>query len=349
MTRASTLSTWLRAVVAALDASGVDGRALMREAGLDPALLAQSDARFPQAGSTRLWQLAVQATGDEAFGLRVAGQVRMTTFHSLGYTMVASPTLGAALERMERFFAIVADGFPLQLERTAQEWRLAFPCDPAGPQPAVAAVDAMMSTCLRTCRSLLGADFAPLRLALRRPEPGPQALQRFQTVLRAPLAFGQPQDELVVRAEDAARPLETANPELVAHNDLVALAYLERLDGASLLARVEAAITRQLPEGEPAQERVAQALALSTRSLQRRLADEGTTWQALLEATRQRLACQHLADVRFSVTEVAFLLGFSDASAFTRAFRRWTGQSPSAWRQAGRMSNATHTRGASAE
>ncbi len=332
MTAATTLGTWVRAIVAALDAAGVDGRALMVEAGLDPDLLGSHDARYPQEGSTRLWHLAVARTGDEAFGLRVARHVRITTFHSLGYTMVASPTLGAAFERMARFFAIVANSFRLELRRGPVEWQLVLPYDQHSARPADPAVDALMSISLRTCRSLLGSDFQPLRIALCRAEP--INLQAFTDILRAPLLFGQPLDMLVISAQDAARPLETANQDLAQQNDLVAMAYLERLEAANLVQRVAAAITRLLPQGEPAQEQVAQNLALSTRSLQRRLAQEGTSWQALLESTRQSQARTYLANPRFSITEVAFLLGFSDASAFTRAFRRWYGESPSAWRAA---------------
>ena len=330
MVGATTLATWVRAIVAALDAAGVDGRALMAEAGLEVSLLGSHDARYPQSGSTRLWNLAVERTGDDAFGLKVASHVRITTFHSLGYTMVASPTLGAAFERMVRFFAIVANSFRLELRRDEQEWQLLLPDVAHGVRPADAAVDALMSTSLRTCRSLLGSDFQPQRIAFRRSQPA--QLATFNDILRAPLLFNQPVDMLVISAADAARPLETANQELVQQNDLVAMAYLERLEAASLVQRVAAAITRLLPQGEPAQEQVAHILALSTRSLQRRLADEGTSWQAVLETTRRAQAEAHLANQRFSITEVAFLLGFSDASAFTRAFRRWTGVSPSAWR-----------------
>lgn len=127
--------------------------------------------------------------------------------------------------------------------------------------------------------------------------------------------------------------LEGANPELARLNDEVALRYLARFDRDKLNSRLRAALVEQLPRGEPSAAKLAVMLNLSLRSLQRRLADEGTSYEDLLTSTRRELALSHLADRRYSIGEVAYLLGFADASSFNRAFKRWTGQTPGQYRE----------------
>lgn len=329
---ATALASWARAIRRALDAAGCDSTALFREAGLDERLLDDPTARYPVDRTTRLWRLAVAATGDAAFGLKVASAVTQTTFHALGYTLVASATLQEAFERVVRYFRIVTDAGELQLQRQGREYHFEM-YPPAGLQPADEATDAFVSVFVRMCRALAGRDFAPLRIELRRASPPDRAA--FERILRAPLVFGAPATRIVFAAEDFERPLEGSNPELARHNDAIVLKHLARLDQGDLRARVAAALIERLPHGEPSQQEIGAALHLSTRSLQRRLAADGVSYQDVLEDTRRTLATSYLADPEYSVSEVTYLLGFSDTSSFSRAFRRWTGQSPSAFRDRG--------------
>jgi AraC-like DNA-binding protein len=137
-------------------------------------------------------------------------------------------------------------------------------------------------------------------------------------------------DGLEYSCAELDAPLAAANAELARANDAVVIRYLSRLDRATLACRVQQAILDALPNGAPSKGMIARQLAMSPRNLQRRLAEEGQTFQALLDEARMTLARSYIEEGRLSVTEIAFVLGFADTSAFSRAFKRWTGKSPRA-------------------
>lgn len=132
------------------------------------------------------------------------------------------------------------------------------------------------------------------------------------------------------RERDLAQALPTANPDVALANERVALEYLERLDRNDVLAQVRRRILEQLPSGRPTQGEVARRLALSPRTLHRRLVGAGTSFEELLDETRHELATGYLQRSDYSIAEV----GFAEVSSFSRAFRRWTGRPPSALREA---------------
>ncbi|TXH02639.1 MAG: AraC family transcriptional regulator [Nevskiaceae bacterium] len=331
MSKAATaLTSWAKAIRKALDAAGVDSARLFAEAGLDLAALDDPNARYPVAGTVRLWRLAVAATGDEAFGLTVARQVGPTTFHALGYSLTASETLLAAFERIARYFRIVTDAAEPVLTREDDRYRLSFHVPEGAQAPTDESFDAFAFLLVRLCRGLYRREYAPLAVTLRRPVP--RNLSAFERAFRAPLTFGAAENVLWFDRATFERRLEGANPELARQNDEVVLRYLANFDRGNLRARVHAALIELLPQGEPGAGKVAQALHMSERNLQRKLADEDTSYKALLNDTRRELALSYLRDRRYSLTEITYLLGFADGRSFNRAFRRWTGQAPSTYR-----------------
>ena len=328
---ASSLSSWALAIRRTLDDSGHDGLGLMHRAGMNPAALADPDARYPLAQTTRLWRLAVAETGDPCIGLRVASRIGQTTFHALSYALMASSTLRESFERLTRYCHMVTDAVDMDFARDGNCYRLHIRVPEGSEQPAFEALDAFVAAYVRMCRSALGRDYSPQRIDLQRPEP-PEA-ECFHRILRAPLRFGAPMTELIFDAASLEQHLETANPELARHNDAIILRYLARFDREDTVARVRAALVEHLPRGEPSQGFVAERMGLSARSLQRRLNAVGVTYKAVVDEARRELAMSYLSRSRTSVTEVTYLLGFSDTSSFARAFRRWTGATPSQWRR----------------
>lgn len=327
---ASSLTSWARAIRKAVDQAGCDSKALFAAAGLDLAALEDPNARYPLDRTTALWRLAVTATGDEAFGLSVARHAQFTHFHALGYSLMASASLREVFERCARYFRIVTDAALLVFEDAGDEYRLYMDPRPGAPAPAAEALDAFAANFVRGARALAGRQFAPLRVELQRPPP--RALAPFERLFRAPLRFDAPRNLLAFSKIELERRLETANPELQLHQDEVILRHLARLEGDNTVARVRKALVELLPLGEPGEERIAQALNLSVRSLQRRLAAQATSYKALLNQTRRELALSHLSRPDCSVSEAAYLLGFADSSSFSRAFRRWTGVAPRDYR-----------------
>ncbi|MGE8383563.1 MAG: helix-turn-helix transcriptional regulator, partial [Pseudomonas putida] len=141
-----------------------------------------------------------------------------------------------------------------------------------------------------------------------------------------------PHDALVFERADMEAPLPTANEAMAVLHDRFAGEYLARFSESRVTHRVRQVLCRILPQGEPKRETLAQALHLSQRTLQRRLQEEGTSFQTLLDDTRRELAEQYLAQPGMTLLETAYLLGFADPSNFYRAFRRWFDATPSEYR-----------------
>jgi AraC-like DNA-binding protein len=274
--------------------------------------------------------LAVTATGDEAFGLTVARHVNQTTFHALGYSLTASTTLREAFERMLRYFRLISDAADLTFELDGDRYRFAICTPEHGPQPAPEAIDAFTFLAVRLCRGLYRREFSPSAVSLQRAMP--HNISAFERAFRAPLEFSAKQNGIWFARDVFEQKLEGANPELARHNDEIVVRYLAQMQKQNLRARVHAALIEQLPHGEPSQEKVAAALHMSPRNFQRKLAEEGSSYTELLNDTRRDLALSYVRDPGYSLGEITYLLGFSDASSFNRAFKRWTGQSPSAYR-----------------
>jgi len=326
MAAPSVLASWTRTIIRALGARGVDGRALAAEAGIDVRRLDDPEARYPMDATAELWRRAVRATGDPCLGLYVSRFVNYGTFHALSAAVLSSGTLREALGRLVRYGRVVGDVAAVQLEDRGE--RVRFVLDVTGTtRPPDEAIDALLSLALRIARHLRdNPDLCPLRVELARPEPSPS--EPFRRFFRAPIAFGARTNVLEFARDDVDARLPTGNAEVTRRIDEVLARYLARLDDRQVLSRVRTSVIERLQDGEPAQGVVARALGMSARTLQRRLAEEGTSYQAVLDETRAELARSYLSE-GWSVTETAFTLGFSDTSSFSRAFRRWTGVAPS--------------------
>ena len=323
----STLGSWVKAVCRAAEAAGCDSAPLLAEAGVSLKTLQSPTARCPLALSLRLWQVAIAATKDPAFGVKVASHIKHTTFHALSYGISASSTLKEAFERAQRYCHLATDAVDYEFTRCGAEYHFTVaPIDELCDET----VDAIVGAYLRMCRSLIGRDYTPLRIEFRRSPP--VKIDDFQRLLRAPLVFDAPRTRMVFDCDSFERPLDGGNPELARHNDAIALQYLSQLERENIQARVREVLSHRLARGEPSQEEVAEILNMSPRTLQRKLGDAGTTYKEVLNDTRHDLALAYLSAPRHTISDVTFLLGFSTGSCFTRAFRRWTGQSPSAWR-----------------
>ncbi len=330
MSEPSILASWTRALRKQLDALGLDSLALSQAAGLDPQLMDDPSARYPVTVTMRMWQLAAQASGDPALGLRVSRFVSPTTFHALGYALVASGSLREVFERIVSYHPAVNEALDLSFTRAGDRYEFRFSVPEGGPMPANEAMDAFAAIYVRTCRNRLGRHYAPLAVHLVRPQPTDP--KPWHDVFRAPVFFGAPENLLEFACADFDCHLDEANPEWTEHNKTTLHCATEKFTPLTWERKVLGAIEIQLPEGEPSAERTAQHLHLTLRGLQRHLADEGCSYDLLLNQCRQNLALQHMLEAGTSLNEIAYLLGFTDTISFSRAFKRWTGMTPSQYR-----------------
>lgn len=302
---------------------------------MDVTLLSDPLARYPSHQSLAFWKLALETTGNPMLGLDVARQIRPATFHALGYALLASGNLQEMFERLARYFKVVTDAGELRFTRDRGVGKLSLLGDASLITPDVApavwcVLDAFMLAVVGGCRLMHGSGFRVLELRLQRPVPEQRlALEAgFQLVP----VYGCDDNALLVDEATLLRPLAQGNAELARWNDEAAGQYLARLGGDDILSRLQRLLQERLPGGDPSQEDLAACLAMTPRTLQRKLAEAGTTYRALLNDTRHMLALAYLRAGRDSISEIAYLLGFAEVSAFTRAFKRWTGVAPSAWR-----------------
>lgn len=330
MPEPTSLASWTRALRKQLDALGLDSAALCEKAGLDLHTMDDPKARYPLSATTQLWRLAVEASGDPAIGLRVSRYVSPTTFHALGYALVASENLREVFERIVRYHQVVSDAVVPHLSREDGRYVFCLDVPEDSPPPAPEAMDAFAAIYVRTCRNRLGRDYAPLGVWLTRPAPVDPT--PWHTVFRAPIHFAAAQNRLEFACCDFECHLDDANPELAEHNEAVLNRTLELLHPLTWERRVRNAIELHLPKGVPSADQIAESMHLSLRSLQRHLADEGCRYDALLDQSRQNLALAYLREAELALSEIGYRLGFADASSFNRAFKRWTGLSPGQFR-----------------
>ncbi|MGE5794937.1 MAG: AraC family transcriptional regulator, partial [Bacteroidota bacterium] len=304
----------------------VDPAPLFRSAGVDPATLGVPGKRVSTRTALRLQRIVDEAIGDPALGLDVASQMQGTALHALGYAWLASATLGEAFRRFARYARVVSELWSLDIEESPTGARVSFVFPVGELRRPDWTHDWLAAGAVRLSRLIAGDAFAPLEVALPRERPADAA--PFEQWFRAPIGWRAPQASVVCGNEDFSRELPTGNPEVAAATERLALEYLARLDRSDTVTQVRRRIRDRLPSGVPSHEEVARALALSPRTLTRRLEEAGTSFTAIVDETRRALAEQYLARTEFSVAEVAYLVGFAEASSFNRAFRRWTGRAP---------------------
>lgn len=314
-------------------AAGVDLAELMGAAGVDPATLADAEGRLPRALEARMWQEAARLAGDEAFGLHLAERTYADGFGALGFATRSSATLGEAYARVIRFVRVVAHGptLSLEIDRTVARIRHVPPRSP--PPPSRHAIEFLVTMLVILARRGVDPAFAPRAIGFRHAAPA--RLEEHRRVLGPSLRWGAEHDELVVDRGQLERRQQQAEPALAGVLDQHLAAQLATLpdEEPGFLDRIRGALLAELDRGEPRIEAIAARLRMSPRSLQRRLQQEGSSLSAELDRLRADLALRYLGETSESIGEVAFRLGFSDATTFHRAFRRWTGQTPAEYRR----------------
>jgi AraC-like DNA-binding protein len=311
---------------------GADADALCRAAGLHGVDLWAPDERVPLVSVYALVEAAAEVVGTPLFGVTVASSVDVELLDALGFLVLTSPTFGVAMERTIRYQRIWNDGerYVLAIEDDRAHLRY----DPYGPsRPAHRHMAEMFAYDVGVnAPRLVASPDVPVVVRLRAEPPSDRAA--YEAAFGAPVEFSAPIDEVVLPLALFDQPMPQANAAMHAFFLRYAEAALARLGPASSLGdRVRAFVGDHLSDGRATLPLAAQALGSSARTLQRRLQAEGTSFEALVEGVRRARALA-LLDAWMSIGEVAYLLGYAEASVFHRAFKRWTGTSPEAWRAA---------------
>jgi AraC-like DNA-binding protein len=313
---------------------GVPAAELCRRARVDPAFVSRPNDRIPGSWAERLWQEAEAASGDPLLGLHVAEHYRTGAISILGYIFLNCGTGADALDRLIRFAALMNDGLRAHLSRDAGATTIRLEAVPGMDNFLLRSgrhvFETMSAGIVLTLRRLTDRPAVPSQVWFRHRVAGP--VEEYHRIFGTLVRFGQPEDRLTFRNEQLDVPIPAADPSLLALFEGHArsqLDGLERFGGTS--QRVVRLLAARLTGTVPPVGVIAAELAMSGRQLQRVLKDEGTSYQLLLDEARRDLALARLRIPGTTATEVALLLGYSEAGAFTRAFRRWTGGTPGAY------------------
>lgn len=314
-----------------LRALGKDEREALGRVGLRSDEMSDPDFRMPEEILDALWIACRDVANDEAFGIHAGLDHEPGQLGVIEYVVKNSPTLGDAMRLGMRFQRILHDAGDDQLtiegDRALLRVRLS-----SGREPAGVLVDYGFAQALGGAMMLTGVPGRALEV--RFVHGRPRRLGPWERTFQCPMYFDEPENVFVFRRDRLDAPILSSDPGLLAILEQHAQSQLALIpDGGGFVRRVCELIARELVGGTPTAEHIGKKLHMSARTLARRLDDEGTSFSKLLDDLRRELAVSHLRDRDISVSEVAFLLGFADANAFSRAFKRWTGEPPSRFKR----------------
>jgi len=319
-------------IVDHIHAAGGNIDDIFGNSGIAPAMAGSPTLKLKLASFCRLFEESAQRTGNDNFGLWFGNQFQPRDLGMWGYAAVSSPTIGAALENLVNLFGYHQESSTLRLvEDDNGLMRLEYQI--LAPEIVERRQDAELSLgmFLNVLREGMSTSWAPEEVHFEHPKP--EDWHPHEQAFSAPVYFSQPTNALLFRSEVLNRPMPQRDLTLMT----MMQTCLERLGGQkqgheTLIDHVRRLIRTKLPEGYPCLEDISETLHLSVTTIQRELSNAGVAYKDLVEMTRRDLAHAYLKQRQLPLSEIAFLLGYSELSAFSRAVRRWTGESPRAVR-----------------
>lgn len=328
-------ATWVKGVLDMFASQGLDVQRLMLGAGIDSSALDQAGARVGADAVIRLWDLAIQASGNPALGIDRELVARFVNFDVVGHAMMSSPDLRSGLESLSRYLALISDATTIELvddiHAGPHSWLVIGHIGNTLRLPRQRQEHAILTLQI-LCSWLTRRDVRPLAAEFIFPQPDCEL--PYRKAFDCPLRFGQPVTRLLLADTDLATPLPSRSPALLALHERIMDEQLSHLGSTTVSNKVREHVMQRLGQGEPRREDIAALLALTDRTLQRRLRAEGTSYQQLLDEVRSELARKYLAQDKLPLSAMADLLGFGDQSNFFRACKRWFGVPPGEYRRA---------------
>lgn len=323
-------SLFARKMIAVTD-PGVDRRALLESIGLNPDGSTDPKAMIADTAYYDLLERIAELMDVTGLPIKTGASMRCDEYGALGLAWKAAPTLLGSFSRVERFARLWTS--VVEYELRPAENGILFILHRSGPRRLGLRLsnEATLASAVSISRQVSPVPFAPLEVHLK--HPAPKILAQHERYFGCPIFFDSDFDALVISTESLAEPNKLGDEGitqfLLTHLDAE---LSEVASDASLEGFTKEAIARSLSEGPPKMADIARGLGMSVRSFHRRLSEHGLSFQTLTEATRRELAEGLLRDKQYSLSEVAFLTGFSEQSSFTRAFKRWVGATPATYR-----------------
>ncbi|WEN13421.1 AraC family transcriptional regulator ligand-binding domain-containing protein [Rhodanobacter sp. AS-Z3] len=303
---------------------GLDAWRVLGEA--RPAESPEQAVGFPMAHWVELLRRASQHMDDPLLGLRIGQTIEPRHLGTLGFLLQSLPTLGAAMQKLQRYQRLVYDQTPMLQLVEADYVDLVWGIDQG--QPGSLADDTSITALIYYCRAIAAGPVIPQYVQF--VNPAPRNCAAYRAAYGCPVEFTAPVTRVRFSSATLALPLRAANADLstLMERQTEQLLALWPTPDEPFVAHIRTAIGALLHDGEPTLPRVAERLAVTPRTAQRHLQQAGTSFRTELETVRRQMAEIYLRDARLSVADIALLLGYSEHSALTRSYRQWTGQAP---------------------
>lgn len=330
----------IRILLKHLENAGLNSLEICKTAGIDASMLDNNGARVLARQFHSVWKKAVQLTDDNNFGLHFGREI-IHNYHGGNFLlniMMNCPTVRGAIKEFMRYYSLMTDGIRPRMEEENDLVYLSWSFYNRNFRIPRHISEALLSTYVHILGFLMENDLNLVEVRFIHARPGDTS--EHERIFKAPLLFEQPDNELIIKKKVLDAPIFSANPELLKTLEQFAQNLLNKIHVSNTWAdRVIESLGNLLPRGERTGiETIAGNLSVSVRSLQMKLKDEGTSYQKLLDTVRKEIALKYLEEKNTSICDIAFLLGYSEQSAFNHAFRRWTKSTPGRYYQ--KRSNA---------
>jgi AraC-like DNA-binding protein len=323
-----------RHAYARLKRSGIETQDLLEKTGLEVSQIEDHDLRIKVYEQIKFLDLAAKALNDRLLGFNIAREFDLRELGLLYYVMASSDNLGEALQRAARYSMIMNEGVKLIYQEN-KEVAMVFEYAGVARHPDRHQIEFFMTTLVRLCRQLTGHNLELIRVSLLHQRTAHAVeLDKF---FFCKVIFNGVADEFAFPGTVKTLPIASGDPYL---NRLL-MRYCEEARSAKLVRRgdfrllVENAIIPLLPHGKAQVSKISRKLGLSKRTIARRLASEGVTFAVVLDSLRYELAKRYLQENHLAISEIAWLLGYRESSAFSHAFKRWDGRTPKELRSLG--------------
>ena len=308
-----------------LEAYGIDPHRVIKEDIYQPDGGFRMGERIPYSVYNQLLEKTASLIDDPTVGLKSAQYLHPSHLGALGHAWLASSTLKTAIERAQRFSRMFDERLDMQVSEEPGLLKVNYTTESSSPLPEIA-MDSNLASLLILCRLNFGNSLLPVYVRMCRSAPSDP--KPWHDCFGVEVAFGQSENSLAIKNQDASKQLTGSSPMLVALHEDIIRRHIAELDRSDILNRTLVVIMDQLPSGGVSEVSVAESLNMTTRTLHRRLAEKGISFRSLLTNIRKELVKRYIDEPAYSFTEISFLLGYTDTSAFSRAFKRWHGVSP---------------------
>ena len=326
-------AVWVRQLAVELKLRGHPVKRLLAQVGLDERSLNADGARIPFAKHAAFFELAAEVTRDGCLGLRFGQTREMRDAGLIGYVGLSSPTLMDAIKNISRYRRVFSDALEFEIDALEERGRLRWWFRGLGSQRPRQCIEFSAAAFLCVFREMSGRKLAPASLSFAHPRT--EDIEEFKRFFGCTVSFGRQENIIEMKLSDLHLQVITADDRLLS----LLRRYCEDVlskhaaQAPPLVEMVERLIVERLTKGEASLDVAATELGMSSRSLSRKLAELGTSFNGIVGSLRKDLALKYLQESNLSFTEIAFLLGYSEVSTFTHAFKRWTGTTPTASRR----------------